>query len=324
MLIKPFYGIQIDTSNANYLQIPFTYSNPAIWLLKKKKPSFYICRTTLDNHICWGTIAQLSYDNSHKKVYKHESCFDGKLSDFGSTFENSNVQLSPTLLVHDNNTAIEEYIQLMMKSFPPDRIYNKGKDLYEIWVIPSNKRIIDIYNAIDYLFIADGHHRVSCLFSLNKDVCAYIVPKKCIRSYPIIRKYNSFKNSSSHFFERIKTLFPVKSLTCEEINSWKGDYFALSYKGSNFALHTSDFLRTLASFSTINYIEGRKPNFINYKYHSDHLKNIYHYTPNENFYLLIPSININDFFPHPNELLPVHSSWFEPKIPAGIFQMEII
>lgn len=329
MLIKPFYNIQsseVSNKNINPSQISFIHNNQPTSLLKKNQPNFYICRTTSQNHVCCGIIAQLNYHSSHSKVYKHEECFSEKLNNFCFTFQKLNIQFSPTLLVHDNHLKIEQYLNSIITSSLPNIIYNNEKTTYEIWVISPNEQIENLYNSITFLFIADGHHRISCLFSLNKNVCAYIIPKKCLKAYPIIRKYNHFNSCPVTFFEKTKHTFNAKTLTNEELNLWHGRYFALSHEKNNIVLsngnHQKDFLKILTSFSSVNYVTEKETSFTNYKYDSNY-QNINH--NQDHLHLFIPELNIDNYFPYLHKkLLPVHSSWFEPKIPPGIIQMEIV
>lgn len=329
MLIKPFCNIQTNVfnKNINFSSSSFVYNNSKRSILCKTQPAFYICRTTFQNHVCCGIIAQLNY-NSSSKVYKHEECFSEKLSDLCFLFQKTKLQLSPTLLVHDNHSEIEKYLNLITTNFSPDMLLNHEKTTYEIWVVTPSKQIENLYKTITYLFIADGHHRVSCLFSLKKDVCAYIIQKKFLKAYPIIRRYHHFHTCPTLFFEKAKIFFNAKPLSNEELNLWQGEYFALVYGKNSIALSNSnsqkDFLKILSSFSSLNYIEEQKPSFTNYKCNLNNQQFNYHDKPEErNFHLFIPRINLDNYFPHPNKILPIHSSWFEPKIPPGIVQMEI-
>lgn len=330
MIIKPFSSLQISNNkDVDGSPSSLIYNNQKHPPLNKVQPAFYVCRTTNQKHICSGIIAQLSYHSSHNKIYKHEECFNEKITNFCFTFQKLNIQLSPTLLVHDDHLEIEQYLHSITNNSTPDIVYNYEKTTYEIWVVIPSKEIEDLYSSIKYLFIADGHHRISCLFSLSKDVCAYIIPKKFLKSYPIIRKYNHFHKSPATFFEKAKYTFDSRPLSNEKLNLWQGQYFALIYGKNSIVLSNTnnqkDFLKILSSFSSINYIIERKPNFSNYKFDLNCEKlNYCDSREDKTFHLFIPAINIDSYFGYSRKLLPVHSSWFEPKLPPGIIQMKII
>lgn len=336
MFIQPLYGkhplievLKNGRDNNNELfKVNF---NPKL-KSKGEAASFYFCKTSFQKHTCYGLIAQVSGSYPNKKLFGHEECFPNKIAEFYTKFQQSNLQLSPVLLFHQDDSDWDDFLKSSIKNTVPDIVAYSSKCTYEIWKVDLEKNISLFYTGINKLYIADGHHRISSLFMSKMNVLAYIVQSKYLKNYPIIREYNIFCNDlMKSILEDIKGKFDIHSVEFKKIFSEKYNNPILSIGAENFMIANIDgdinnlqeFLGTISSMNAIN---SSDICFTNYQINKENSKKFIKLSTEERksrIFLYIPQLNIEKHIENRNIMLPPHSSWFEPKIPPGIISMEI-
>lgn len=337
MFIQPLYGKYplIDDGykrDSVCINRPFKINfNPRL-KSKRESPLFYFCKTSFQEHTCYGLIAQVNGFYPPKKLYKHEECFSYKITEFCTEFEKNNVQLSPTLLFHENNPDFDAYFKSIIVGAPSDIIAYGRECTYEIWPIEPEESIMLFFNNINNLYVADGHHRISSLFSSKSNVLAYIVQTKYLKNYPIIREYNSCCSELANFVLRqIKERFDIQlmgfnknfseNFNCPILSIGLESFIISNIEGNknNF----QEFLKIISLMSTINNFDICFTNYQANKINCDRFKKMSIAERKSRVLLYIPQIDIEKYIEGSNLLLPPHSSWFEPKIPPGIISMEI-
>ena len=141
-------------------------------LTKDKKNSFYIYKISTEDHSQVGIVgtAKLSaYDNLH--IRGHEEIFFERSQKRMKQMDNLNAQIGPIYAVYPDNKLLNDLIEKELVNSP---VYSfKGMDGYthEIWVVDETnkvKNISDLFNSINRIYIADGHHRMDALLKLSK------------------------------------------------------------------------------------------------------------------------------------------------------------
>ena len=206
--INPFKGLRPTKENASSVAItstdhlsvksvadhiknnPWTYLNvfgavnnskskEQFELMKKKSilkkdssNSFYIYKISTGDHAQVGIVgtAQLSaYDNLH--IRGHEEIFFERSQRRMKQMDNLNAQIGPIYAVYPDNKQLNDLIEKELVNSP---LYSfKGMDAYkhEMWVIDEKnkvEKICDLFNSINRIYIADGHHRMDALLKLSK------------------------------------------------------------------------------------------------------------------------------------------------------------
>jgi uncharacterized protein (DUF1015 family) len=336
MFIQPLYGkhplIEVlkngGDNNNELFKVNF---NPTL-KSKGESASFYFCKTSFQKHTCYGLIAQVSGSYPNKKLFGHEECFPNKIAEFYTKFQQSNLQLSPVLLFHQDDSDWDDFLKSSIKNTVPDFVAYSSKCTYEIWKVDLERSISLFYNGISKLYIADGHHRISSLFMCKKNVLAYIVQAKYLKNYPILREYNLFYNDLiKSILKKIKGKYQTHSVEFKKIFSEQYNNPILSIGDENFMIADIDdnrdnlhaFLETISPMNTLN---SSDVCFTNYLINKENSKNFIKLSTEERksrIFLYIPQINIEKHIENRNIMLPPHSSWFEPKIPPGVISMEI-
>ncbi len=141
-------------------------------ITKEKKLSFYIYRISKENFKQVGIVgtAKLSaYDNLH--IRGHEEIFFERSQKRMKQMDNLNAQIGPIYAVYPDNKELNDLIGNELIDTP---IYSfKGMDgcKHEMWVVNEEnkvKTISDLFNSINRIYIADGHHRMEALLKLSQ------------------------------------------------------------------------------------------------------------------------------------------------------------
>ena len=141
-------------------------------ITKEKNFSFYIYKISKENFKQVGIVgtAKLSaYDNLH--IRGHEEIFFERSQKRMKQMDNLNAQIGPIYAVYPDNKELNNLIENELINSP---IYSfDGMDgcKHEMWVINEKnkvKKISDLFNSINRIYIADGHHRMEALLKLSQ------------------------------------------------------------------------------------------------------------------------------------------------------------
>ncbi len=132
-------------------------------LQQDPEPCFYLYRLGTHDHQQTGLIAAVSVEAYNKnQVRKHELTRHDKEEDRVKHLSSINAQTSPVLLAHRDNTEINTLIAKLSQQKPLVNVTDENQVQHEFWCIndlDSIKQLNQLYNQLDTLYIADGHHR---------------------------------------------------------------------------------------------------------------------------------------------------------------------
>lgn len=133
-------------------------------LIQDETPKFYIYRQIMFGRVQTGIVGCCSIDDYINDVIKkHEFTRPEKEVDRINNFSYCDANTAPIFLTYKKNDEINKIINNWIKMHKP--IYNFTSDdgiTHIVWDINDNiviNRINEIFKNIDYLYIADGHHR---------------------------------------------------------------------------------------------------------------------------------------------------------------------
>ena len=141
-------------------------------LQKDRNNSFYIYKISSGNHSQVGIVgtAKLSaYDNLH--IRGHEEIFLERAQNRLKQMDNLNAQIGPIYVIHPDNDQLSSLVNSELTKEP---IYSfKALDdcKHEMWIVDDKQKVIqicDLFNTINRIYIADGHHRMEALSKLSQ------------------------------------------------------------------------------------------------------------------------------------------------------------
>ena len=132
-------------------------------LVKDNKASYYAYRMIMDGHEQIGLVAIASVaDYDTNRIRKHEFTRPVKEDDRVRQIEAVNGQTGPVLLAYPSAPIVDDVLSTATQGEPDmHAIADDGVD-HALWVISDDAAIqtlTDAFDAMNAIYIADGHHR---------------------------------------------------------------------------------------------------------------------------------------------------------------------
>ena len=141
-------------------------------LTKDNSNSFYIYKISIGDHTQVGIVgtAKLSaYDNLH--IRGHEEIFLERAQKRLKQMDNLNAQIGPIYVIYPDNTELTELIKKEIISKPIYSFEALDRCKHEMWIVNEDTKVVkicDLFNSINRIYIADGHHRMEALSKLSE------------------------------------------------------------------------------------------------------------------------------------------------------------
>ena len=259
-------------------------------LTKDNIKSFYIYKISTKDHSQIGIIgtAKLSaYDNLH--IRGHEEIYFERSQKRFDQLNNLNAQIGPIYVIHPDNDTLNKLIEKETISKPTYSFSALDECKHELWIVSEQNTVLkisEIFNKINRIYIADGHHRIEALSKLAE------FRKHQNPSHTGQEPYNYF----------MVAIFPKSQARILDYNRLVKDLYGYSAK---------DFIKEVKKkFLVKNQDSSYKPNkpksfgmFLEKKWYSIELKkkpeeNLFHIINLDinllNYYLLEPILGIGD------------------------------
>ena len=132
-------------------------------LMREGKPCYYVYRLIMDGHSQVGLVAAASVaDYDINRVRKHEYTRPAKEDDRVRQIEALNAQTGPVLLAYKSQADMDAILEETTKQPPVVDVTADDGVQHTFWVIDDDATIEKIsagFDAMDAIYIADGHHR---------------------------------------------------------------------------------------------------------------------------------------------------------------------
>ena len=161
-----------DANNEKQSKEQFELMKKNSILEKEDDTCFYIYKISDQNHEQIGIIgtAKLSaYDNLH--IRGHEEIFLERAQKRLKQMDNLNAQIGPIYTIYPDNDELNGLLKKEILSKPIYSFDAIDKCKHEIWVLNQSEKIqkiCDLFNSINRIYIADGHHRMEALSKLSE------------------------------------------------------------------------------------------------------------------------------------------------------------
>lgn len=132
-------------------------------LIREEKPCYYAYRLIMDGHSQVGLVAAASVaDYDINRVRKHEYTRPAKEDDRVRQIEALNAQTGPVLLAYKSQADMDAILEETTKQSPLVDVTADDGVQHTFWVIDDDATIEKIsvgFEAMNAIYIADGHHR---------------------------------------------------------------------------------------------------------------------------------------------------------------------
>ena len=141
-------------------------------IVQEDKPVYYIYRQLMYGRVQTGLVACTSIDDyANNIIKKHEFTRHEKEQDRINNFDYCDANTAPIFLTYRKNDTINKLVNDWIKFNKP--VYNfisEDDFTHIVWVIDNESvvnQISQLFEKIDYLYIADGHHRSASSYKVG-------------------------------------------------------------------------------------------------------------------------------------------------------------
>jgi uncharacterized protein (DUF1015 family) len=213
-------------------------------LKEDSSPSLYLYAQTMGNHTQYGLMGCVSVaEYLNNTIKKHELTRKDKEDDRTKHVRVTNAHTGPIFLTYRAQSSIDAIVD-RVRSAPPvaDFVADDGIR-HQLWVIGEPKTIAEIAQAfaqIDFLYVADGHHRSAAAARVGKEIAdanpkhrgdeeynfflAVLFPHNQLRIMDYNRVVKDLNGRTrDQFMEEVRKHFQVKEDTTQVRPSAKGE-----------------------------------------------------------------------------------------------------
>ena len=135
-------------------------------LKQDEEPRLYIYRQIMNGRVQTGIVGCTSIDEYEKGIIKrHEFTRPEKEKDRINNFDRTDANTAPVFLSYRKKSGLSRIINDWIKFHMPECNFTSEDDItHLVWVIDNESvisKITDIFKEVEYLYIADGHHRTA-------------------------------------------------------------------------------------------------------------------------------------------------------------------
>ncbi len=135
-------------------------------------PCMYVYRQVMDGRVQTGIVGCTSIDDYMNNIIKkHEHTRAEKEKDRINHVDYCNANTGPIFLTYRNVGEIDEIVAKWTEVEPEYNFISEDGISHIIWVIDdcaTVRRLEELFGGVEYLYIADGHHRAASAVNVGK------------------------------------------------------------------------------------------------------------------------------------------------------------
>lgn len=203
-------------------------------LVQDQEPFFYVWAQTMGIRTQIGLVGCASVDDYwNDKIKKHEKTRKDKEEDRCNHVRVTNAHTGPIFLTYRDNKEINQIISKIIETQSEYDFISEDNVRQRVWVIKDTttiERIKEIFDNLDFFYVADGHHRSAAAAIVGRErqqanpnhrgdeeynfFLAVIFPA----SHLLIMDYNRLVKdlnnlSKEEFFEKISKVVQIEKKT---------------------------------------------------------------------------------------------------------------
>jgi len=327
-------------------------------LIAENSTAFYIYEIESKGQLFTGIIAGASiadYQNGYIK--KHEDTLQYRVELFKDYLHQTHFNTEPVLITYPDSIEINTFLSLQKQQQPVYSFATPNKEKHTLWKLDTQTEmdwLVEHFDKIPNLYIADGHHRsasAELLYEQDKHLgnenlnyfMSFLIAESTIKIYEynrLVRDLNGLSNDD--FIKKLAEHFIIKT---KDQELWKpqnkfefgmyldGSFYALFYKHDQHdessllnsldaqilyatVLHPLLGIEDLRNDERIDYIPGKQSIAI--------IKELVDEGEFQVGFMLYPSdINEIKALADNNLIMPPKSTYIEPKFRNGLVVYEL-
>lgn len=328
------------------------------YLKQEDKEVYYIYRQIMDGRVQTGICGCCStFEYEQGIIKKHEFTRPEKEVDRINNFLACSAHTEPVFFAHRHNENVHSFIEDFTKNNKPvyDFVSDDGIS-HILWVVDNEEDVEKVrgyYNDIDYLYIADGHHRTASSYEVGKRLREkagddkdreynYILSVVFDSDELSIMDYNRVVKSlngldKDEFFSKMKEKFEISEPSDEIIKPSKKHDFSMCVEGKWYLITAkkgtfdesnpvksldADILQENLLGPILGIDDPRTNDNIEFVGGIRGLKELQERADKfGGAAFAVYPVTMDDLFgvADANMVMPPKSTWFEPKLRSGLF-----
>ncbi|MCR2033540.1 DUF1015 domain-containing protein [Anaerofustis stercorihominis] len=328
------------------------------YLKQEDKEVYYIYRQIMDGRVQTGICGCCStFEYEQGIIKKHEFTRPEKEVDRINNFLACSAHTEPVFFAHRHNENVHSFIEDFTKNNKPvyDFVSDDGIS-HILWVVDNEEDVEKVrgyYNDIDYLYIADGHHRTASSYEVGKRLREkagddkdreynYILSVVFDSDELSIMDYNRVVKSlngldKDEFFSKMKEKFEISEPSDEIIKPSKKHDFSMYVEGKWYLITAkkgtfdetnpvksldADILQENLLGPILGIDDPRTNDNIEFVGGIRGLKELQERADKfGGAAFAVYPVTMDDLFgvADANMVMPPKSTWFEPKLRSGLF-----
>lgn len=144
------------------------------WLKPDDQDYLYIYAQTMWGRTQYGVLACASVDDYLNNIIKkHELTRKDKEEDRMKHVRVNNANMEPVFFSYRAVNEIDEIVSSVVKNQKPEYDFVTSDEIgHHFWVIRDKStisRLVELFAKVDYLYVADGHHRTAAAALVGKE-----------------------------------------------------------------------------------------------------------------------------------------------------------
>ena len=223
-----------------------------------ENPAFYIYQKITTTDSFCGIISATSVEDYHKNVIKkHEDTLEQREQLFENYLKNTGFNAEPVLLTYPDNPVIEGLIKKYQQQRAEYEFATTDKEQHLLWVVNNSDDVALItsaFEAVETLYIADGHHRStsSCLLAKHNATenpnhtgkedynffMSYLLPESQLSIYEFNRFIKDLNGlTPDEFLIELDAFFRIENRGQELYKPNKKHHFSMYLNGEFYSLY---------------------------------------------------------------------------------------
>ena len=223
------------------------------WLAQDPEEYYYVYAQTMNGKTQYGlVVCSHVQDYMNDNIKKHELTRRDKEEDRMKHVRVNNANIEPVFFAYPENNELDDIVQKVINT-PAEYDFTAADGVgHHFWVIKDReaiKRITELFAAIPYLYIADGHHRSAAAALVGAEKAKQNPNHKGDEEYNFFMAV-CFPDNQLNIIDYNRLVKDLNGLTTVEFLKKLEEHFVVEEKGADIASPTS-----LHNFSI--YLDGK-------------------------------------------------------------------
>lgn len=355
-VIEPFYQNQQKVDNRKrLLKANSRYKEfKAEKIVKKEKlQGYYLYKIVTKTNVFVGIVGALSLeDYKNNNIKKHEDTFDYRVELFKDYMNYAGFYTEPVLVTYPDSPELNNWIAEHTQKRAYFEFATNRKETHYLWKITNRKDILfieNIFENIDCVYIADGHHRTESAKRLfdqtqkNPYFMSFLIAESNLKINEFNRVIKDLNGKSKKQFLKLlsknfdienkgQTLYTPNQKFCYGMYL-DGEFYKLSFKTQK--IDVNNILQSLDTQILYNFVlnpilgieDLRTDQRIEYVSGKQSVTQLKNKVDNEEFEVafLMYRNNIEEIknIADAGLIMPPKSTYIEPKFRVGVTIFEI-